>query len=189
MRVGTLMVIAIGFSAAGCAFDDVGLVAAEVTRTDSAVVVDAYSIGAYLRTRADDPGVSIGYSRHSYLFTRDELPEAAAGWHYLSIPLGDKPAHVTDSRVAGLDVRTGARETSVAIGYAAVTTIAQIPSDDSVVMAVDYAPDRPELTRLVYKKEGENAKPCLDRGIARACLALRLRADPALYWGDDGGRP
>src|SRR6185437_8668676 len=187
MRIGRIMVVAVGLAATGCAYNNVGFVAANVTETADAVVVDTYSIGAYLRTRPDDPGVSVGYSRHSYLFTRDELPDAAPGWHYWSIPLG-ATAHVIDSRVAGLDVRATQRETSVAFGYAATTVMAQIPKDDSVIMAVDYSPDRPELTRLVYQKEGENAKPCLDRGAARACLAMGLRTDPALRWSDDGGR-
>ena len=188
MRIGRIIVVAVGLATTGCAYNAVGFVAANVTKTADAVVVDAYSVGAYLRTRPDNPGVSVGYSRHTYLFTRDELPDAAPGWHYWSIPLG-ATAHVIDSRVAGLDVRATQRETSVALGYAATTVMAQIPSNDSVILAVDYTPDRPELTRLVYQKEGENEKPCLDRGAARACLAMGLRTDPALRGRDDSAGP
>ena len=87
-----------------------------------------------------------------------------------------------DSRVAGLDVRTTQRETSIALGYAATTTMAQIPSNDSVIMAVDYSPDRPELTRLVFRKWGKMRSLAWIAGLP--ALALLWGCEPTqLYVG------
>lgn len=127
--------------------------AAEVTQSSDAVVVDSYSVGSWLRTRADDPGLSIGWTRRSYVYSRVAVPNAAPGWHYFAIPLADLPAVVVDARTTGIELRPANREVRLALGYAATTILAQIPNDESVVLAASYQPAHPELTHIYTKRE------------------------------------
>lgn len=132
----------------GCAFDNVGLLAAKVTPGDGAYVVDVYSIGAYLRTRPDDPGLLLGASRRSYVFsTTDETPPEP-GWHYFFVPIPQKGTWTLDSRSFGVDVRAAVHDAGISLGYQETTILAEVPDSQSTAFVLSYSPDNPAAARL-----------------------------------------
>jgi hypothetical protein len=86
----------------GGAIDTLGPLGSRVTHTESAIVVDLYTLGAHLRTRADDRGLTIGIARRSYDFTAEGAGVLAPGWHLLRAPL--PPAAGLAQHVASLNV-------------------------------------------------------------------------------------
>src|ERR1700756_4407346 len=98
---------ALALAASSCSVDSYGLVAANVSAADGAVIVDVYSIGANLRTRADDPGISLGAAKRSYVFPAAAGGNLAPGWHYLWASLPERNSVAQDTQSVGLDLRSG----------------------------------------------------------------------------------
>lgn len=137
----------------GCAVQNVGFLAAEVTKAKGSTVVDVYSVGVHLRTRNDDPGLTIGAARRSYVFADTEAIEFRPGWHYFVAPLSNVQAVALDTRAVGIEIRAGAPDLSLTVGLSADTILAQVPRDSSVISRLSYAPNSPSSTNLEYCDE------------------------------------
>lgn len=148
---------AVAVAASGCSIDSYGLVAANVTRADGALVVDVYSLGANLRTHADDPGLTLGAAKRSYVFPLAAGAGLAPGWHYLWATLPERPAVAQNMQSLGLDLRSGAAGVGVTLGYGETAILAQADDAASFVLQLTYRPAAPGLTRLRYC-DGET--PC-----------------------------
>jgi hypothetical protein len=139
----------------GCAIDRVGSVAAHVTRADSAVVVDLYTLGGHLRTRGEDRGLTIGLARRSYVFAVEDAKTASAGWHLLYAPMPPVAAVAQHVASLGLEARAGPVDYGLTLGLRVATVIARVPRGSDMALALDYTPAHPELTRLHVCKEFE----------------------------------
>ena len=148
----TLSLLAFSVCAAqilsGCSVNNYGAIAAKVTAAEGSYVIDAFTIGASLRTRAHDPGVSIGFDRRSYVYAAAAGAAPEPGWHYFAVPLPASVPLVLHSENYGVEVRNRTSDTGVTIGYRATTVMAQVPFGESTFRLISYAPDDPERTRV-----------------------------------------
>lgn len=136
------------FLLSACAIDNYGLLAANVTHADGAIVIDVYTVGGQLRTAAADPGLTIGGSKRSYVFARDAGESPAPGWHYFRVPLPGTLPVALDSRSLGLDIRSAAPNFDVALGYHETTVLTRAASDSNDAWQLSYRPFEPWLTRF-----------------------------------------
>ena len=133
----------------GCSVDNHGAVVAKVTAAEGSYVIDAFALGASLRTRADDPGVSIGFDRRSYVYAGAAADAPEPGWHYFAVPLPASAPLVLHSENYGVEVRGRVNDAGITIGYRATTVMAQVPAGESTFRLISYAPDSPERTRVL----------------------------------------
>jgi hypothetical protein len=136
-----------------CAIDRAGSVAARVTQTDSAVVMDLYTLGAHLRPRAADRGLTIGLAQRSYVFAVEDARHVSPGWHLLWAPLSPVAAVAQHVASLGLEARAGPVDYGLTLGLRVATEMARVSRGDALTLALDYMPAHPERTRLRLCKE------------------------------------
>jgi len=147
-RSSIMALVALSGFLHGCAIDNVGTLAAQVTHAESAVVVDLYTIGAHLRTSAEDRGLTLGFGRRSSVFAPESAATVPAGWHLFWVPLPPVAPIVRHGTSLGLDVRAGPVAYGITVGLRVATELGPIPHDAQIVLALDYTPAQPGLTRL-----------------------------------------
>ena len=133
---------------AGCAVDNFGFVAGEISQGNGAWVADLYTIGGQVRTRADDPGFTFGVQRRSYVLADEDENTPAPGWYYFHVPLPKTRAIALDTRSLGLEVRVPGTEVSLSVGLRSTTLLAHLPADHNGILALRYAPAKPSDTYL-----------------------------------------
>ncbi|HET6160390.1 MAG TPA: hypothetical protein VFE34_18745 [Dongiaceae bacterium] len=146
---------------AGCAFDNVGLLASRVTSAEGAWVVDVYSAGAYLHTRADDPGLQVGIGRRSYVFDKRDAQELTPGWHYFTAPLPERASFARDSRTLGLETTFARDDMSLTLGLRATTVMARVSAGDARFYRLTYLPEQPDETMLEIFEVTRGEVACL----------------------------
>ena len=133
----------------GCSVDNYGAVVAKVTAAEGSYVIDAFTMGASLRTRADDPGLSLGFDRRSYVYAAEPGDAPEPGWYYFAVPLPASAALVLHSENYGVELRGRTNDAGLTIGYRATTVMAQVPAGESTFRLISYAPGSPEHTRVL----------------------------------------
>lgn len=155
LRFEWLWLCVLTFAIWGCAINNYGALAANITKATGAWVIDVYSIGGYLRGRPDDSGITLGWTRRSYIFPERSEELLVPGWHYFAFRWPNERAVAQHTETIGVDLIVTSPERSLALGYKRSTVLARVPAGSNVLMRIHYQPFQPWKTRVEYCEEGD----------------------------------
>lgn len=132
--------------ASGCAIGNVGMLASRVTTTQSAKVIDVFSVGGWLRNSSFDRGASLGYRSATYVLPNDTNQETGQKWSFFVAPiLQDKPLCV-GSTMIGIEAQNSNFAQGASIGYKQTLTTVGPTLGESVVIQLRFDRNDPTKT-------------------------------------------
>jgi hypothetical protein len=129
----------------GCTIGPAGAIAGRVSFVQGGWVLEAYTLGAHIRTSlADDPGFGLGAAKRSYLFAEEEAVAPAAGWYFFLLPsVSFDRALLRHIETAGVDLHFGAPEVGLTVGFQSLTATRPAPVDRDAFYDLNFIPQSP----------------------------------------------
>lgn len=164
--------------ASGCAIGNYGSLLTRYTYTDTATVMDVYSLGLQVRDFQPDRGTTFGYRRSSYIFPRQNTqstarqPDCWLGfswgtsesqetnkWCLFQSPPVQEEMLTRISTTAGVEIQYNGGFNRLSLGYLdQALTIGPQPGE-SMVYKLDYTRNDPEKTYVFLKKYKKGETP------------------------------
>jgi hypothetical protein len=155
--VSMCQVVAVGtvFACIGCSVGNYGTLLARYTYTDTAVVLDSYTIGLQLRPQGPDGGLSLGYRRASYVFPRAaEQPEpTTVVWRCFAAPWPPGSLVTRGITTLGMEIQATPDMSRITLGYLDQMLTAGPPPGASQVVSVFYNRNQPHRTHIFIRTE------------------------------------
>lgn len=175
-----LLVLCITFIESGCTIGNYGSLLTRYTHTDTATVMDIYSLGAQVRTFKPDRGATLGYRRATYIFVKENRGEHKQNNScFLSIPWeieNDKAHPRTEwclfqspllkaemltraSTSTGIEVQSTPEIKRLNVGYLDQAITVGPELGESMIYKLDYKRNEPEKTKVFLKRYKKGEKP------------------------------
>ncbi len=167
-QTGLIILVSLIFG--GCAVGNYGTLLSRKTFTDTATVVEVYSLGLQLRPEAFDRGASFGVRHAAYIFPCTQGKGGAnegEGWEWFRFKWPEAEDLVTRTNSTwGLEAQTMPEMNRLAAGY-----------QDQVV-TVDRHPEESKLVRISYNRsDPKSASLWIKKGVKDVAKVLDESAD------------
>ncbi len=150
----------------GCSVGNMGTLMSRKTFTDTATVLEVYSLGLQLRPEAFDRGASFGVRHAAYIFPCTNAKTGAdegKGWEWFRFKWPDAEDPVTRTNSTwGVEAQTMPEMNRLSAGYQdQVVTIDRHP-EESKLVRISYNRSDPKSAYLWIKKGVKDVAKVLD---------------------------
>jgi hypothetical protein len=166
-----VFIIGVSLLGSGCTFGNYGSLVTRYTQTETATIMDVYSVGLQMRTDQLDRGATLGYRRASYIYIRDSNidsskdkncwlsfnsegvePSTKTEWCLFQSPTLDAEMRTRASTSAGIELQYTKELQRVNMGYLDQAITVGPKPNESIVYKLDYIRNEPEKTKLFFKR-------------------------------------
>lgn len=149
-RLVGCVILTVGLSCMGCAVGPVGVLPTRHTTTETALVIDRYSLGR-LRVGGEVPGLNLGPHRTSLVYSRSDVDpnrvhEKGTHWTFLPGRSIDAESVCRAKSWSGLEIETSQFNPQLAIGMGTSMLTVIDARGAGEVRQVHYDPANPSTT-------------------------------------------
>lgn len=141
-------------SFSGCTWGNYGTLATKTTYTETAMIVDVYSVGMQVRPQSMDGGASLGNRHAVYIYPcpKGNQNHTDSGWSFFKVTLPEKDPVARVNSTYGLDFEAAPDLTRFSLGYSdQIITNGPKPGESRIVK-LDFDRKNIKLTDVSVKE-------------------------------------